>query len=213
MPSPRGIRNHNPGNLRKTADKWQGLAKHQPDAEFFTFETAAYGIRALVRTLITYQDKYDLRSVNGLISRWAPPVENNTSAYAAHVASRLGVGLYDEIDVHDYGTARALAEAIIAHENGTMPYSDATMREALLLAGVKPPMKPVQQSRTLKAGSVAAGTAGIGLVAEAAQQIAPAVPLVEAVGKFAPWAVGVLVIAAVGYMAYRYIEDRKVRVA
>ena len=30
----RGIRNHNPGNLRRSADPWQGLAPEQTDKEF-----------------------------------------------------------------------------------------------------------------------------------------------------------------------------------
>ena len=56
-PNPRGIRNNNPGNIRRNGDPWQGLAKEQNDREFFTFKSAVYGIRALARLLITYQDK------------------------------------------------------------------------------------------------------------------------------------------------------------
>ena len=44
---PRGIRNNNPGNIRRNGDPWQGLAKDQTDREFFTFQSAVYGIRAL----------------------------------------------------------------------------------------------------------------------------------------------------------------------
>ena len=42
---PRGIRNHNPGNIRLSQDPWQGLATPQEDREFFTFQSALYGIR------------------------------------------------------------------------------------------------------------------------------------------------------------------------
>lgn len=46
---PRGIRNNNPGNIRRNGDPWQGLAETQGDKEFFTFTTPVYGIRALAR--------------------------------------------------------------------------------------------------------------------------------------------------------------------
>jgi hypothetical protein len=37
--TPRGIRNNNPGNLRRNSDPWQGLAERQGDVEFFTFKS------------------------------------------------------------------------------------------------------------------------------------------------------------------------------
>ena len=78
---PRGIRNNNPGNLRRTDDPWQGLAETQTDTEFFVFQSPIYGIRALARTLIKYQDKHRLCTIRQLIGRWAPNTENDTVAY------------------------------------------------------------------------------------------------------------------------------------
>jgi len=88
MSAPRGIRNHNPGNIRRSADPWQGLAKDQNDDAFFQFAEPKWGIRALARVLISYQDRHGLRTVRGIVSRWAPPVENKTSSYIDHVARR-----------------------------------------------------------------------------------------------------------------------------
>src|SRR3990167_2174428 len=87
---PRGIRNHNPGNLRRSKDPWQGLATSQTDPNFFQFKSAVWGIRALARTLITYQDKYRLSNVHDIILRWAPPMENNTGAYINAVCASMG---------------------------------------------------------------------------------------------------------------------------
>ena len=67
---PRGIRNNNPGNIRKSKDPWQGLAERQTDAAFFTFKSGPYGIRALARILIAYQDKQKLRTIDGILHRW-----------------------------------------------------------------------------------------------------------------------------------------------
>ena len=46
---PRGIRNNNPGNIRKSNVKWQGLAAEQTDGAFYQFTRPEYGIRALCR--------------------------------------------------------------------------------------------------------------------------------------------------------------------
>lgn len=127
----RGIRNNNPGNIRKSADKWQGLRAEQTDSAFFQFTEAKYGVRALGKVLLNYRAKYGLSNVRDLINRWAPPVENNTSSYVAQVSRALNVAADTTIDV----TARLpdLAAAIIVHENGSNPYTAAQIREWVYL--------------------------------------------------------------------------------
>ena len=89
----RGIRNNNPLNIRKSKDKWQGLREKQTDAAFFQFQTMAYGWRAAFKLLCyTYYNKYKLRTIKSIISRWAPPNENNTEAYIRRVTDRIGIG-------------------------------------------------------------------------------------------------------------------------
>lgn len=142
--TPRGIRNYNPGNIERNATRWQGMATDQSaDARFVVFSHPVWGIRALARTLITYQDKHGLRTVRGIIERWAPPFENPTSAYAASVAGRIGVALEQRIDVYDHPTMLALVRAIIHHENGYGPlqgewYGEALLYDGLALAGILP---------------------------------------------------------------------------
>ena len=44
---PRGIRNNNPLNIRRTAkDQWKGLRAQQTDASFCQFESLEFGWRA-----------------------------------------------------------------------------------------------------------------------------------------------------------------------
>ena len=43
---PRGIRNNNPLNIRRSKDQWQGMKKEQTDGAFCQFENLAYGWRA-----------------------------------------------------------------------------------------------------------------------------------------------------------------------
>lgn len=125
---PRGIRNHNPGNIRRTGDQWQGMAPVQTDSAFVQFVSPEYGIRALARVLLNYSNR-GLRTVRQIIGTWAPPNENDTGAYVAQVARALGVGPDDPIDV----TARLgqLIPAIIKHENGRQPYEPGVIAEGI----------------------------------------------------------------------------------
>ena len=115
---PRGIRNNNFGNLRRTGDKWQGLRAEQTDAEFFQFETPAYGYRALIKTLQNYRRIHGLQTVAEMIARWAPGHENNTAAYIRAVCQELQVPSSYVPDVDDRETMCALAAAISRVENG-----------------------------------------------------------------------------------------------
>ncbi len=128
----RGIRNNNPGNIRKSGIKWQGMRGVQDDPDFVQFIAPEWGIRAMVRDL-----RGDFRSgqdtVRKLINEWAPPTENNTSAYVSAVSRAMGVNPDDKLSF-DYGQVLALVKAIIRHENGINPYSDETIREGIALA-------------------------------------------------------------------------------
>jgi len=128
----RGLRNNNPGNIRKSGDAWRGLSAEQPDTDFFTFTAPEYGIRALAKILLTYESDYGLNTVRGIINRWAPPVENDTGSYVKSVASSMGVDPDRAINIGLYLVL--LVPAIVKHENGFNPYSDATIQAGIDLA-------------------------------------------------------------------------------
>lgn len=123
---PRGVRNNNPGNIRMDGTPWQGLIPGA-DKSFATFDTPESGIRALGKNLLTYQDKHGLDTVQGIIQRWAPPTENQTSAYIGAVAREMGVQPGDKLNLRDQDTLFKLTKAIIKHENGRNPYHDKTV--------------------------------------------------------------------------------------
>jgi hypothetical protein len=211
--TPRGIRNNNPGNIRRNGDPWQGLAERQSDVEFFTFKTSIYGIRALARTLITYQDKHSLRTIRQIISRWAPPVENNTNAYVRAVSIDAGLDADQPLDLHRFDHLLPLTKAIIHHENGQQPYTDAQITKALVLAGVEPETPNLQTTRTVKGGQAAtAATAGLGMVEAVQQTIDPArdalvglVPYLEV----AKWLLLVVTLVGIGVMLWARIDDHR----
>lgn len=132
---PRGIRNHNPGNIDRTTERWQGMAADQSsDKRFVVFSAPVWGLRALAKVLLSYQRKHGLRTPAAIIGRWAPPVENDTGAYARQVAKALGVGVNDQIDLQRPETLQRILPAIVQHENGQQPYSTALIAEAVRLA-------------------------------------------------------------------------------
>jgi len=133
--TPRGIRNNNPGNIRK-GTSWQGLATDQNDPAFAVFALPEYGLRALAITLRTYQTKYGINTIAGAIARYAPASENNTQAYINAVAAHVGASPDAPLDFTNAGVLRLMLEAITMHENGVQPYSVAVLNRAMGLAGV-----------------------------------------------------------------------------
>jgi hypothetical protein len=128
----RGYRNCNPGNLRH-GPKWKGLRELQTDKDFAQFVSPEFGIRAIRKTLETYQKKYGLKTPSQLLNRYAPTSENDTAAYVKHVCSLMLVKSYDPIDVFNKYMCTHLVEAIITHELGVNPYSDIIIERGFLI--------------------------------------------------------------------------------
>ena len=113
---PRGIRNNNPLNIRLSKDRWQGQVLPQRaiaeseqlvtegkvgksgEGAFCVFGSMAYGWRAAFVILCkTYYGKYKLRTIRAIITRWAPPKENDTQYYIRSVTDRTGIGADREL--------------------------------------------------------------------------------------------------------------------
>ncbi|MBU3808665.1 MAG: structural protein P5 [Candidatus Phocaeicola faecipullorum] len=115
---PRGLRNCNPGNIRITKDKWQGLRPQQTDKSFFQFTEMKWGYRALIITLQNYHRKHGCRTIADYINRWAPSCENNTGGYISSVCKDMEVPNSYVPNVDDKATMCAFAAAISQVENG-----------------------------------------------------------------------------------------------
>lgn len=136
MTLPRGIRNNNPGNIR-WGDDWQGLVSKplRTDKSFCQFKSPEYGIRAMIIILRNYQRKYGLNTISKIVSRWAPPNENDTAAYIDSVAKSVGITPDKNIDVGDSRVMVPMLKAIIRHENGQQPYGFDVFVRAVDMAG------------------------------------------------------------------------------
>ena len=119
---PRGIRNNNPLNIRRTAkDQWKGLRAQQTDASFCQFESLDYGWRAAFYLLTrTYYHKYRLFTIRAIISRWAPPNENLTSTYIQNVCRLTEIPPDEPIGIPSDQPERwmAVGWAMAIQENG-----------------------------------------------------------------------------------------------
>ena len=96
MSLPRGYRNNNPCNIRKSPQKFVGEVDGI-DKSFKTFSTMAYGFRAGFVILRTYIRKYKLDTIEKIINRWAPPSENDTDNYINFVSIKANIDPYDTI--------------------------------------------------------------------------------------------------------------------
>lgn len=177
MPT-KGVRNNNPGNLEygPGVAKLKGLAVPPSDGRFCRFVDMTFGIRACAVVLANYQDKYGLRTVQSIISRWAPIVENKTSRYIQFVAGRMGVDETQELDLHDDYTMDQLVRAIIYYENGGDVCTDAHIRAGLVAAGYRGAIKPLEKSNTIRGAKIvgvgATAATGVGAAIEPMQQLA-----------------------------------------
>lgn len=224
--TPRGIRNNNPGNIRKGKDKWQGLSPQQNDSSFCQFTDPVWGIRALAVLLINYQDKYNLRTVKGIIDRWAPPVENDTGAYVSAVVkdmnqTGLNIASSTVLDLHDYDILFGLVSAIIRHENGAGSlktvnewYKDDVLTEALRRAGVVPVTKKAVTTTTVSA--VAAGGVGLDQLATVIPQITSAIGNSRddlTSGEWSRIIIGVVLVGAAIALAVSHLRRQRLATA
>lgn len=131
----RGIRNNNPGNIEASQNNaWEGQTGS--DGRFVTFATPEHGLRALGKTLLSYQRQHGLDTLNEVVSRYAPSADgNDTDAYIRALCAELGTDGNTPLDMEDPHTLSALCAAIIRHENGgKQPYSDAQINSGISAA-------------------------------------------------------------------------------
>ncbi|EHD2947131.1 transglycosylase, partial [Escherichia coli] len=104
----RNYRNNNLGNL--VFANQEGATLEAPNAKgeqrFARFNTPEEGIRALANQVSSYYNGTSaaagyqkLQTVSSIISKWAPPKENNTNQYIDNVSKYLGVSPNEKIDV------------------------------------------------------------------------------------------------------------------
>jgi hypothetical protein len=111
---PLGLRNNNPGDFR-TGIAWQGATGSE--GGFITFADISWGVRALCLDLINVISKDGLNTIRQVITKYAPPSENDTAAYIQAVSDDMGIGPDNPLDTGQQ-TISSLARAIMNQELG-----------------------------------------------------------------------------------------------
>lgn len=145
---PRGIRNHNPGNL-VTGIQWDGLMAEadmnqaqRNESRFCVFQAPWWGTRAMAKVLLRYYNHHGLKTVGGMIARYAPRHENDTHAYADTVASALHVPRGTLIEMN-FANLELMMRTMIKVENGMQPYHWEILT-GIVMAGLEPQVAIVE---------------------------------------------------------------------
>jgi hypothetical protein len=102
--APAPVRNNNPGAM-------------MPGGKLAQYPDMQTGLKALDDNLASY-GKQGVNTLSGVISKWAPPNENDTQAYIKDVSQRLGISPNQKIDLSNPLVRQSLSTAISLHENG-----------------------------------------------------------------------------------------------
>ena len=114
----RGLRNNNPGNIRRSKVRYKGEVCPSRDPDFKEFSSMAYGYRAMFVLLDTYRSRYGLSTIRQMLNRYAPPTENFTEGYVRFVADYAG-GMPDEVvDTRSEKDMIPIVAAMSKIENG-----------------------------------------------------------------------------------------------
>ncbi|MBJ4238692.1 transglycosylase [Salmonella enterica subsp. enterica serovar Rissen] len=136
----RNYRNNNLGNL--VFANQEGATLESPNAKgeqrFARFNTPEEGIRALANQVSSYYNGTSaaagyqkLQTVSSIISKWAPPNENNTNQYIDNVSKYLGVSPNEKIDVSNPEVMTQLVRAIATKEGGNPAVNNEFIKNAL----------------------------------------------------------------------------------
>ena len=114
----RGLRNNNPGNIRRSRVRYKGEVHPSQDPEFKEFSSMAYGYRAMFVLLDTYRSRYGLSTIRQMLNRYAPPEENFTEGYVRFVADYSGVMPDEIVDTRAEMDMIPVVSAMSKIENG-----------------------------------------------------------------------------------------------
>ena len=114
----RGLRNRNPGNIRRSGSRFRGEVVPGRDASFKEFETMAWGYRAMFVLLDSYRRRHALSTIRQFITRYAPPSENFTDGYIRFVARTAGIDADTPLDTRSPRDMIPLVCAMSEIENG-----------------------------------------------------------------------------------------------
>ena len=114
----RGLRNCNPGTIRRSKVHYLGEVRPSQDSDFKQFESMAYGYRAMFVLLDSYRRRYALNTLRQMLNRYAPPSENFTEGYIRFVSQKTGILPDEELNTRSERDMVPIISAMSEIENG-----------------------------------------------------------------------------------------------
>lgn len=119
---PRGFRNNNPLNIKRSFNGWLGKVTPSQDPIFETFTSMIMGIRAAMINLRSHilvdEKNHHQTTLEDEIKRWAPPAENDSAKYIAFVCAKTQMEASSIIQFHNKELVCNLIWAMSFYENG-----------------------------------------------------------------------------------------------
>ena len=128
----RGMRNNNPLNIR-IGNEWMGEVRNPTDREFEQFEAPVWGVRAAMKLIKRYINRYGLNTLTDIINRWAPRNENDTNNYITFVSRVSGILPNERLRWEDERKMFAIIKAMAVIESDWM-LDDELLEEAYRMA-------------------------------------------------------------------------------
>ena len=125
------MRNNNPLNIRRVVGtSWKGeIVSPIEDKQFVQFTSLTYGLRAAFCILRTYRNKHHAVCIEDIITRWAPPTENDTHKYILDVCKLTGFGGKERLTENNWPQ---LVKAMARIESG-MSLTEKQIQQAFQL--------------------------------------------------------------------------------
>lgn len=114
---PRGLRNHNPLNI-KIGNDWRGEVELNTDGVFEQFTADYWGYRAAFVILRKYIRKYGRNTIRKIIHSWSPDGTEKEYSYMSKVSEWSGIGLDELLYYEDRDRLCRVVQAMARFENG-----------------------------------------------------------------------------------------------
>lgn len=126
-----GYKGCNPLNVKVFGNKWKGLIG-QDERGHAIFARPEDGIRAGVKVIQTYANKYGLNTIESILSRFSAADSLTMGSYVDNVSHATGYGSNERLNLKDPEVLKKVVTAMMKQEIGDVPYSERT-----IIAGIQ----------------------------------------------------------------------------
>lgn len=129
----RGLALNNPMNLEDNPNfLWEGQIRPtaDPGGVLCQFDTVAHGLRAGAKDIVNQSRLDGLNTWNAIITKYAPPSENDTQAYINAMVKGTGVAADCFLDLTNADLLETSLRCVILQEQGSCPFTDDQIARA-----------------------------------------------------------------------------------